>query len=784
VRRVSQIVPSKEAPRWLYEILRKLETLTDQTQASFGAISRGEIPDGTGTPIVRDDIYLKLRGRPDGQTAHGAIESAGKLTLVSTTHDVKGKIYFGTAETSTFDEALVRLGVGTASPQSTLQVVGGQGVGTILPSSDGPAESFTWGKYDLGGGPTPGTFTECVLSNDQKVAARHEAGSGGAYGFKVVLDSPISRAGTYTLWYSVSRLYGALPANTTIIIDLFASDGYSFPSPLIIDATALAQDVYTRGSVTFSGAQASSGTANSIRVSTSIPLFSNNHYVAVNFLAVTEGAAALGSAPVALFDGAAGTATLSEWRQYGETTRSFVDAAGRFGIGTSASLSRMLTVVAEAAAAVPVAVIGAAAQTANLQDWLSSTPTVLASVTKDGYFSTRQLLLVGSTSGTLTVKPAAATISHTLTLPSAQGLVGTFLKNDGAGVLSWAAATNTLLDNANHTDTVAAAAVQGALILGNAIPKWDRLTIGAAGSVLASNGTTAAWTATSGLAIPESAITDGAILARREADETISGIYTFNMANADGDGRSVVFGIPNAGMLTFQAETSTGYWGQIEWGTTGLFTYLTTATPAFGVLVFPSNGELMATDTAQTVQAKTFQNQCKFDFHSTLSVSGCIFRDKVDPTKITRLDLTGIATGTTRTQKFQNLNLTFVGVGNDPPAVAAGSLGKVDLTAQGADISTTNLSNTPPVGVYEIEVIVVCTAVDAGAGTLTVTVGWTDVGGARTDTSVTRDLTATGQNSGRVLMQVNSGNITYATAASGIYGPARYAIYIRVVALG
>jgi hypothetical protein len=47
------------------------------------------------------------------------------------------------------------------------------------------------------------------------------------------------------------------------------------------------------------------------------------------------------------------------------------------------------------------------------------------------------LALDGSTSGTLTVQAAATTTSHTLTLPSAQGDVNTYLKNDGTGALSW-----------------------------------------------------------------------------------------------------------------------------------------------------------------------------------------------------------------------------------------------------------------------------------------------------------------------------------------------------------
>jgi len=50
------------------------------------------------------------------------------------------------------------------------------------------------------------------------------------------------------------------------------------------------------------------------------------------------------------------------------------------------------------------------------------------------------LELNGSTSGTLTVQPAATTTSYTVTLPATQGASNTFLKNNGSGVLTWEAA--------------------------------------------------------------------------------------------------------------------------------------------------------------------------------------------------------------------------------------------------------------------------------------------------------------------------------------------------------
>lgn len=53
--------------------------------------------------------------------------------------------------------------------------------------------------------------------------------------------------------------------------------------------------------------------------------------------------------------------------------------------------------------------------------------------------------------------------------------------------------TNALLDGSVHSDTVAQTVSRGSLIYGNSTPKWDELTIGAANTVLKSDGTDASW---------------------------------------------------------------------------------------------------------------------------------------------------------------------------------------------------------------------------------------------------------------------------------------------------
>ena len=167
-------------------------------------------------------------------------------------------------------------------------------------------------------------------------------------------------------------------------------------------------------------------------------------------------------------------------------------------------------------------------------------------------------------------------------------------------------------------------------------------------------------------------------------------------------------------------------------------------------------------------------------FSDTLTVNGSDFAVEVDALSLISRDNAAIIGG-------YSLAGLPVFVGQDPPAVASARLGKVDLTAQVANIATTDLSNTPPAGVYEVEVYLMCTTADALAGSLTVTIGWTDNVGATTDaTTITAfPLTATGRTRAVYApLRVASGNITYAVAVTGIYGTAAYAVYARVVALG
>jgi hypothetical protein len=68
--------------------------------------------------------YALLAGRAGGQHLKGGTASAENLQLSSTAHATKGKLLLGAAGTSAFVETTSRLGIGTASPSLTLDIVG------------------------------------------------------------------------------------------------------------------------------------------------------------------------------------------------------------------------------------------------------------------------------------------------------------------------------------------------------------------------------------------------------------------------------------------------------------------------------------------------------------------------------------------------------------------------------------------------------------------------------------------------------------------------------------
>lgn len=119
--------------------------------------------------------------------------------------------------------------------------------------------------------------------------------------------------------------------------------------------------------------------------------------------------------------------------------------------------------------------------------------------------------------------------------------------------------------------------------------------------------------------------------------------------------------------------------------------------------------------------------------------------------------------------KYNNIATEGYGV----PAI----VDHVALTGQTADIGATNFTNAQTAGLYRINYILQDTTADVTAGTLTLTISWTDDAGATTATA-SQVLTAAGRTSGVIYVQLASGNLTYATTHTGIFGSAVYGLYM------
>lgn len=154
--------------------------------------------------------------------------------------------------------------------------------------------------------------------------------------------------------------------------------------------------------------------------------------------------------------------------------------AGAAGLTYQSGSSPNVTVTAQNAAHSPLEVRGTAAQSANLQEWKDTTPTLLTAVDSAGklvfgsagdtnvYRSAantlatdddlsikggKSLKIDGATSGTVSVNTAATTGTWTLTLPTGTGSASQLLTTDGAGTTSWSFQVDTDGTLAANSDT-------------------------------------------------------------------------------------------------------------------------------------------------------------------------------------------------------------------------------------------------------------------------------------------------------------------------------------------
>ena len=214
-----------------------------------------------------------------------------------------------------------------------------------------------------------------------------------------------------------------------------------------------------------------------------------------------------------------------------------------------------------------------------------------------------------------------------------------------------------------------------------------------------------------------------------------------------------------------------------------------------GVIDFASIGVgqtyyLPASGGALLTPAATASLGTGFKYLMNTSAGG--FADATSTTKVVRLDLSGLATSTTRNLKLVDISGSAVVVGNTTSA--SGTLGASSLTAQTGSIASVTLltGTTATAGMYRVMVYMKTTTAGT-AGTVKATVAWND-GSAQTldvpllttagatGTVPLNTLNAFGQGS-VVVYAAASQNISYTTTVTGATGSPQYYIYVRIMKL-
>jgi len=210
----TSIVPRKGTDRWLYETLRHLQQGVDQSALGLQAIVRGEVPDGSGTPLPNPDLtgYFKLIGRADDQIGYGSIDAGGALTFGSTSHATKGFIYLGTSLAQfALDEVQSRYGFNKGVPTSTLHLVqSSAGTGSIITcASDIDATGTRWVARTGSGGSGSGSTIAAALSNDDGLTTYGSINtvSSGNNPQRCTLSATIVPGATYTVTAKISTLF-------------------------------------------------------------------------------------------------------------------------------------------------------------------------------------------------------------------------------------------------------------------------------------------------------------------------------------------------------------------------------------------------------------------------------------------------------------------------------------------------------------------------------------------------------------------------------------------------
>jgi len=689
-------------------------------------INNGQVPDGSGNQIGNNGTLTNYWFKPgisDPFTAFMSVASGGGGTISSTAHDTKGKILLGSS--SGYDEANIRLGIGTQSPSAMVHI---SGTGTTIYARPTAISGSRNNWLGSDGGTT----------NLQTYINETTQDTGGSTYITETGFSP-GTAIKFTLWAA-----GAVPVSGSPTIQVQIITKRDTPSA----GTEQLQFILRHAATT---------------VTTQLSGVASTSFSAFNYTL------SAGEVTSLITTGAADDATI-EFAVIGIGTSGYDIAHVQLAIttGTTQTIARWDT---------------NSVQTGR--------------ITTEGYLESQRLNLTGTTSGTVTLSGGTSPTSHTYVVPTAQGGASTVLTNDGSGNLSWASAT---VDTARTWSTLQKFKDTAFLVGDDGdITKAAIFSLGGATTgktlTLASS-----HTLDRTLTFPNVTGT----LSTIENAETISGTRNHTAQITYNHQTSavpfVINTVPGDGAPLSDAASAMRFVDTVSGFALDLQVTSGAGMTANKTMFFPDgSGEIVLSGAVQNLGSKTILTSSTLT--STTASSGVAFTDSTTSTKKLRFVLSGsvgnnsvtLTNTAARNYGLGNLSGNLPVIGDDPPAVASGALGKVDLTGQTAGIGSTNLSNTPPAGLYRVDVYAACTTVSgSGAPTLDVNLAWTDVVGA-TNVNVTAEdggatafplpLSATGRSRATVFMQVASGNIAYSTTINAASGSPQYALYIRVTYL-
>lgn len=129
-------------------------------------LQAGTLDHGLAIIGLADDDHVQyslLAGRATGQVLIGGTAAGDTLKLQSTSHATKGKVLFGLAGTTAYDDVNERIGIGTASPSARLHLYNGASLASTEANSGLVLEDDTHVYISFA---TPNTSEPQILFSD------------------------------------------------------------------------------------------------------------------------------------------------------------------------------------------------------------------------------------------------------------------------------------------------------------------------------------------------------------------------------------------------------------------------------------------------------------------------------------------------------------------------------------------------------------------------------------------------------------------------------------------